>query len=87
LTATANTDTDVTITGLTNPATGSYGPFGLVTRHYAGGQILDSNAVFGSVGIAAAASGLGNITLSFTTGTSATINASSQSLDFEFTIA
>ena len=59
LTWLANSDNTITISGIENPAaSGGYGPFGITTRHSLNGQIVDCNAVFGSVGIAPTASAI-----------------------------
>jgi hypothetical protein len=75
-------------TGINNPTTaGGYGPFGITTRHSATGQIVDCNAVFGSVGIAAAASTISSLALAYASGSSGAINATAQSVEFTFTIS
>jgi hypothetical protein len=88
LTWAAGTDNTITIGAVTNPTTaGGYGPFGITTRHHLTGQIVDTNAIYGSVGIAAAASTLSSLSLAYASGSSGAINASAQSVEFTFTIA
>jgi hypothetical protein len=88
LTWTAGTDNTIVIGTVTNPTTaGGYGPFAITTRHSLTGQIVDTNAIYGSVGIAAAASTLSSLSLAYASGSSGAINASAQSVEFTFTLA
>jgi len=88
LTWTAGSDNTITIGAVGNPSTaGGYGPFGITTRHHLTGQIVDTNAIYGSVGIAAAASTLSSLSLAYASGSSGAINASAQSVEFTFTLA
>ena len=88
LTWSSNTDNTIVIGTVQNPASATgYGPFGIVTRHSDQGQIVDCNAVFGSVGIAPQASTITSFALAYATGSSGAINHSAQSVEFTFTIS
>jgi hypothetical protein len=88
LTWIAGSDNTITIGTVGNPSSvGGHGPFGITTRHHLTGQIVDTNAIFASVGITAAASTLSSLTLAYASGSSGSINASAQSVEFTFTIA
>jgi len=72
-----------TVTGVTNPsAAAGYGPFSIVTRHSKFGQIVDSNYVFGSVGIAEAHGQISTFTVAYGTGSSDIVNTSGVSVNF-----
>lgn len=76
------------VTNVTNPTTaGGYGPFKLVSRMSQYGQIQDSNYVFGSVGIASTAGSISNLSLVYDSSSAATINLTSQKVQFTFTIS
>jgi len=78
----------VDVTAVTNPTSpGGYGPFKLVTRNVANGQIIDANYAFGSVGIAATAGSISNLSLVYASNSANTINLTSQSVNFTFTIS
>ena len=75
------------VTGVGNPSTaGGYGPFKIVTRHSAAGQIQDANYVYGSVGIAPAVLSISNFGLAYASSSTGAINAASQTINFTFTI-
>ena len=88
LTWLANSDNTITIGNVQNPTEArGYGPFGITTRHSDNGQIVDCNAVFGSVGIAPEASRISNFDVAWANGSTGAINAPSQSIEFTFTIS
>jgi len=89
VTYTAGTNYSITLGGLGNPtAAGGYGPFGIVTRHSATGQIVDANAVFACVGIAGAYSSNNSFSLAYDTSTATgVVLLASQNVDFTFTIS
>ena len=77
LTWLANSDNTITIGNVQNPVEArGYGPFGIITRHSNNGQIVDCNAVFGSVGIAPQASRMENFSVAYANGSTGAINAS-----------
>jgi hypothetical protein len=77
-----------TVANVANPSTAQgYGPFKIVTRHGVNGQIMDANYVFGSVGIAGAHGTISNLTVAYVATSSGLINATSQSVNFTFTIS
>ena len=63
----------VTITGITNPASGAYGPFALITRWLPQGQIIDINKNFGSIYIMPSKGPLGSFSVTIPEASSNTI--------------
>mmetsp|Transcript_15879 Transcript_15879/g.15835 ORF Transcript_15879/g.15835 Transcript_15879/m.15835 type:complete len:2183 (-) Transcript_15879:22-6570(-) len=86
----ADTDTSYSFTLSTSlPSAGVYGPFQIITRTSASGQIYDANYVFGCVAVSASVSSpsASSLTVSTVTLTSTTaIVGSSDGLYFTFTI-
>jgi hypothetical protein len=87
ITMTAGTDYSYTIEGVILPtSTGGYGPFALRTRHYTGGQTVDINLNFASVGIFKDRGSLTNLTVT-TVNSSIKVGATGNTLSFKFQIA
>jgi hypothetical protein len=87
ITVTAGTDYSFTIGGVILPSsTGGYGPFALRTRHYTGGQTVDINLNFASVGIFKDRGSLTNLTVT-TVSSSIKVRATGSTLSFKFQIA
>jgi hypothetical protein len=87
ITMTAGSDYSFTIGGVILPtSTGGYGPFALRTRHYTGGQTVDINLNFASVGINKDRGSLTNLTVT-TVSSSIKVGATGSTLSFKFQIA
>ncbi|WP_204256528.1 hypothetical protein, partial [Mammaliicoccus sciuri] len=87
ITMTAGSDYSYTISGVVLPtSTGGYGPFALRTRHFMGGQTVDINLNFASVGIFKDRGYLTNLTVT-TVSSSIKVGATGSTLSFKFQIA
>lgn len=83
----AGNDTTITLGGITNPPTaGGYGPFGICTRPYPGGQTIDINLAFSSVGITGQVGNMKTIAVS-TPGGIPQIRVSNLALDFSLVLS
>jgi hypothetical protein len=87
VTITANLDYSYTISNVVLPTTaGGYGPFSLRTRHYRGGQTVDINLNFASVGVNKERGSLKDLIVT-TVNSSTKVNATGSTLSFKFQIS
>ena len=83
----AGNDTTITLGGITNPPrAGGYGPFGIRTRPYPGGQTIDINLAFASVGITGQVGNMKTIDVTTPAGVPQ-IRVSGLALDFSFVLS
>jgi hypothetical protein len=83
----AGVDNSVSISGVVLPETpGGYGPFALRTRHFVGGQTVDINLNFGSVGVSKKSSPLYGLSVDLPR-SSRRVGGVNSTLQFKFKIS